>query len=315
MSRVLPVLGALFVTLGVPVAAKTSDRSPAGADTRPGVLLVAHGANREWNRQIKEVAEALRDRHPTEILFLMGDEKEPSAAVYNRLQKQGISAIVIVPLFVSSHSDHFEQVRFVAGQRDDYPHSEHMKLEQIPADLPVVLARALDDSQQLGVILLERAQVLSRKPAEETVLLVAHGPNSDEDAEIWTANLERVAEHVRDGGGFREVAVRLIRDDAPAEVRSRAVEQIRDFVRQRSTAGPVLAVPVLIARGQISEKKIPEILAGLDCRYNGSALLPHPAIAEWVEGSIPRAIPAGEVERVGEGSPSLAASEDQKPVP
>lgn len=286
LSRVLPVLGVLFVTLGVPPAANTPDRAPAEADIRPGVLLVAHGANREWNRQIKDVAEALRDHYPTEILFLMGEEKEPSAAVYHRLERQGISSIVIVPLFVSSHSDHFEQVRFVAGLRDTCPHAEHVKLDPIRTERPIVLVGAMDDSLQMAEILLDRARAMSRTPAAEVVLLVAHGPNSDEDAALWTRNLEAVARRVEKEGGFREVATRLIRDDAPTEVRSAAVEQVRQFVQERSVKSSVIVVPVLMAQGEISKRKVPEILRDLECRYTGETLLPHLAVARWAKDAI-----------------------------
>lgn len=263
-------------------AGERTEPGPGSAADGVGVLLIAHGAEPAWNREIKAVAEQVDALFPTEVLFLMGADHENARHVYERLARRGISSLVIVPLFVSSYSDHFEQIRFIAGLRKDYPHAEHMKLEQIDATVPVVLSPALNDSPVLSAILLRRARVLSTSSAEEVVLLVAHGPNSDDDAERWIEHLARVAERLKIGGGFREVAVRLIRDDAPAEVRATAVEQIRAFVRESSRESRVLVVPVLVAPGKVSREKVPEILEGLDCRYSGETLLPDPDIPGWV---------------------------------
>src|SRR5512134_2257075 len=88
----------------------------AQAPRTVGTLLVAHGANREWNAQVEAVVREARLAGPVEISFLMGPEApahrfQDAAA---RLEAQGVSEIVVVPLLVSSHSDHYEQIRWLA---------------------------------------------------------------------------------------------------------------------------------------------------------------------------------------------------------
>src|SRR5688500_14112151 len=79
--------------------------------------------------------------------------------------------------------------------------------------------------------------------------------------------------------------VGLVRDDAPAQVRSEAVTAIRETIKLQhlATGNPVVVVPVLISTGQVSQEKFPADLAGLPVAYSGEALLPHPGLARWLE--------------------------------
>ena len=85
-----------------------------------GTLLVAHGASAEWNAQVEQLAAQAQLTGPLEICYIMG----PDAASHlfqdavARLVAKGVSKIVVVPLLVSSHSEHYEQVRWLAGETD-----------------------------------------------------------------------------------------------------------------------------------------------------------------------------------------------------
>ena len=45
-------------------------------------------------------------------------------------------------------------------------------------------------------------------------------------------------------------------------------------------------VPILISSGRVSAEKIPADLAGLPIVYEGTPILPHPAIARWIESRV-----------------------------
>src|SRR5262245_51158965 len=85
-----------------------------------GTLLVAHGGSAEWNAQVELVASQARLQGPIEICYIMG----PAAATHlfqdaaARLEAKGVSKIVVVPLLVSSHSEHYEQIRWLSGETD-----------------------------------------------------------------------------------------------------------------------------------------------------------------------------------------------------
>ncbi len=51
-------------------------------------------------------------------------------------------------------------------------------------------------------------------------------------------------------------------------------------------------VPVLISSGRVSDEKIPRDLEGLPVAYSGEPLLPHPALARWIEARVAEAVSA-----------------------
>jgi sirohydrochlorin cobaltochelatase len=62
------------------------------------------------------------------------------------------------------------------------------------------------------------------------LVLVAHGPTSDADAARWVANIASATRPLAALVTDRAIHVGLLRDDAPADVRARAVEDIRDTI-------------------------------------------------------------------------------------
>ena len=102
------------------------------------------------------------------------------------------------------------------------------------------------------------------------------------------SNLRRVADSVRVRSGFGDVRVDVVRDDAPAEVRSDAVTRVRELIsmQYQITGDSVVVVPVLISRGRISRETFMKDLAGLPVVYSGDPLLPHPALSQWLESRV-----------------------------
>src|ERR671915_401784 len=84
------------------VVAFTATLSAQSAD-RTGVLLLAHGGKPDWNDRVTAIAKAVSPSYPTEVAFGMATRANIQAAV-DRLTANGVSRIVAVPLFVSSHS-------------------------------------------------------------------------------------------------------------------------------------------------------------------------------------------------------------------
>ena len=281
-------LAAALVLLAAPLAAQAP--RPVGA------LLVAHGATREWNAQVEAVVREARVAGPVEITFLMGPEApahlfQDAAA---RLASQGVSEIVVVPLLVSSHSGHYEQIRWLARATDSLSplmqeHLHHAGHERASSTVPMRVARALDDSPAMAAVLAERGRALIPGDVSRRALfLVGHGPNSAEDHAAWMENLRRVADTVQRLSGFGDVRVEVVRDDAPPAVRREAVTSVRELIslQYRLTGDSVAVVPVLISRGRVSREKFLADLAGLPVIYSGEPLLPHPALARWLEARV-----------------------------
>src|SRR5690606_1355639 len=88
----------------------------------------------------------------------------------------------------------------------------------VPIDtaLPVKMTPALDAHPIVSAIVSARAAAISRDPAQEAVVLVAHGPVDDESNDRWVTNLRVVAAEVQKAGGYKAVDGLTVRDDAPA---------------------------------------------------------------------------------------------------
>lgn len=268
--------------------------SPVPA-AKVGTILIAHGAGTEWNSQVETIAHTANTGGPLEVAYLMGDAAKSHRFqdVVKALVDSGVSEIVVVPLLVSSHSGHYEQIRYLAGETDSLSdmmmHHLHMSgIERPNTSIPIHVSRALDDAPEMAHVLARRALALAATPRKQALFLVGHGPNSAEDNALWMRNLRVVADSVRASTHFRDVRVGLVRDDAPAEVRSEAVRGIRELIglQHQLTGQPVVVVPVLISKGRVSREKFMADLAGLDVVYTGEPLLPSPELAKWIESRV-----------------------------
>ena len=255
-------------------------------------IVVAHGGDSLWNAQVIDAARAARTGGPVEVSFLMG----PAAAttrfqdVVARLEAAGAREITVVPMLVSSHSGHFDQIRYLVGDSVTLDHQMQHHLHMAGIARPTGKARlrltaAMDDAPQVARVVAERGRTLAGNPSGRALMIVGHGPNSAEDYAAWMANLRVVADSVRASSGFRDVRVELVRDDAPPAVRAEAVKRTRELIEMQYllTQKPVIVVPVLVSKGSINRSKLPQDLSGLPIVYSGEPLLPHPEMVRWIE--------------------------------
>ncbi len=290
----------------MPAAATQTTRAekPVKGKLVVGTMIIAHGGGPDWNAQVDEMASRVKSEGPVTVSYLMGPgaSANPFQKAAADLVARGATAIAVVPLLVSSHSGHYDQIRYLVGQLDTLSEVMHHHLDmggitRADVDVPIRLTKAVDDSPDAAHVLAERAKALIPDASERSrraLFLLGHGPNSAEDYATWMTNLRRVAATVETETGFRSVLVELVRDDAPAEVRSEAVLRARELIQiQHDLTGlPVAVVPILVSTGEVSQLKFPKDLEGMPVVYDGKGLLPHPEMARWVETRISESWPA-----------------------
>lgn len=282
---------------------------------KTGVLIMAHGGGQQWNQLIVDAAKPAAQKYDIEFAWGMADPHTLQAGI-TALEERGAQRIIAVPLFISSYSPIIRQTEFLFGMRDslaDAPmpvmhhgpdgghHSAMMhsmpeeELTRLDISAEIVMTAALDNHQVVARILNERMEELSNNPAKETVLLVAHGPNDEHDNREWVSTMESLIhqiQHSREQSGkaaFKQMYGLTVRDDAPDEIFEQAKEQLRALVRQSSFTGDVLVVPLFLSSGG-RESAVAERLSGLDFKWSGKTLLPHPGLSEFIEQSIESAI-------------------------
>ncbi len=286
----------------------------AGLSTRPdsapetGILLLAHGGKQNWNDEVNKLASRVNKTIPVEVAFGMASRRTMQDAI-NRLAKRRVREIVAVPLFISSHSSVITSTQYLLGLRDTAPpelaiyarmshshsagsandnHNHSVSTDDqtapIKSAVPIRWSPALDKHPIVADILLARSLSLSRDPSNEVVIVVAHGPVSDQDNLKWLADMKYLAERMSGKSKFKRVEYLTVRDDAPQPVREQATAELRRTV-EGAAGGRVLIVPLLLAYGGI-EEGIKKRLEGLEYTMSSQALLPDERLDRWVLSSV-----------------------------
>ena len=273
-------------TLGMVVAAALCALCGpvANAGEAPGedaLLVVAHGARVEgWNERVIHMMDRVDWAGPKGVAFLTARTPDQElASVAGRLDKANVKRIVIVPLLVSSFSDHYEEIRYYGRDRQEAPgHVDHQPLK---TRAQLLVTPAMDSDRLLGGILADQVRSASKSPRNESVILVAHGPNEEPDNEKWLACLKVQAAYLQSAHGFRRVEAATIRDDAPKPVKDAAVASLRERVQRYGEDTRVIIQPVLISTGHV-EAEIVTLLKGLDYSMSASGVASHALTPEWI---------------------------------
>ena len=278
--------------------------APAAVEAQ-GILLLAHGGSEDWNREVLSLAERVESTRPVEVAFGMANKRTIRDAV-DRLAQREVSSIVAVPLFVSSHSSVMRATEYLLGSRDEAPPElqafarmgarmgargdsagagddpDFDRTTPLEATVPISVTAALDDHALVADILLSRVADVSRMPEGEVVVLVAHGPSSEEDNALWLDNMRSLADRMQPHTRVSRIECLTVRDDARDPVRSQATAELRALVEGVLEEGrDVLIVPLLLSYGGI-EVGIRRRLEGLSYRMAEQALLPDARLSEWV---------------------------------
>lgn len=280
---------------------------------------MAHGGGTTWNKMVKEAASPLTEKYPVEYAWGMANYVSLQKAV-NKLEEAGVEQIIVIPLFISKHSPIVRQAEYLLGLRDnladqpmpvmhytdefsdmagvdlDESHLMHNmifppSLNQIEVYVPVKFTDALDDHPSVADILRKRILSLSNDPANETVVLAAHGPNGEEDNTGWVKSMESLAVQVQNKQKenkaelFRNILAVTVRDDAPEDIHEQAKQHLRALVRQGNITGTVIVIPVFLSPGG-REKSIAQRLDGLDFKWSGETLLPDENLTSFLIQSV-----------------------------
>ena len=203
-----------------------------------GILVIAHGSPREtWCEPVREVVRSVASElpYPVELGFLEFVPNETINIAVDRLNEHNVTKIVAVPLFISSHSGHIEEIKYVLRLRETPPesemltfvegepvrrsvlavegkciirreyltpaltvkHTEEEELVPVNTTAEIVLTNALDNSSLLAQTLAENAAELISNAENETVVFASHGTFNTSYFEEWIADHELLAEQIK----------------------------------------------------------------------------------------------------------------------
>ncbi|WP_347489080.1 CbiX/SirB N-terminal domain-containing protein [Desulfoscipio sp. XC116] len=263
------------------------------AEENIGVLVVAHGSDETfWNDDVQQAVEEVSLSYPVELGFLEFAEPNIHDAVA-ALEARGVDRIIAVPLFISSYSNHIEEIKYVLGLRPDLPEAEESagghpgggggdteeeELTPVDTEVEIVLTPAMDDNVMVAGILADRLETISENPGNEVAVLVGHGSDTEEGRHKSRETFASLAGYLKDLLGLKDAGYGFALMGEPT---------VRDSVYEAVYQGDVLVVPVMLSEGYFTDTVIPHnLLNGLDYRYPGAgnrALLPHSNIARFIE--------------------------------
>lgn len=247
---------------------------------KPGVLIISHGSQEKtWVESVDDAVSRLNlpESLPVEAGFLELVEGRLIQDGINRLEAQGVTDILVVPLFVSSGSTHVDEIEYAIGAKDA-PERE-TDLEPFEVKAQVHFGYPVDNDPDIAVMVWDKVKALSQQPEQETILLVGHGSIHDGFRQRWEAGISSLAQRVQEVSGVAHTDYALLNPDS---VYSKA----KYWCEERGSR--VIVAPLFLSAGYFTMKVIPGRLKELDYAYSGETLLPHPLLGTWLERQIQR---------------------------
>lgn len=265
-----------------------------------GVVILSHGADLDWNDEIRSTFRGLDSRYLIEYDFSMAHPQTLSSAI-GRLERRGARFIVVLLAFALEQTfrGQVAQVLGLTGPEGQAGHASHSgsgepthggSARPLRSGARFAIAGGVEDSPLFARVLLDRARESSRDPGRETVILVGHGAGDDGLDRHWHHVLASLASQMRQMGGaeFREIRWGTWREDWP-EKRGQAVQRIREMVQEAGRdGGRALIVDARVNGPGPGDR----FLAGLDYANNSRGFAPHPTLKRWAEEKIEGALRA-----------------------
>lgn len=277
---------------------------PVVSESEIGVIALAHGSGDEWNKAVFDAFVKSDGAYKRELVFGMGNARDIQKSI-DRLETAGVRAIVVVPLFLSSHSEMYRHLEYILGVReepdvlflflmdgrnaaDGGKHGNHGSsealLERVRFSVPYRVASPIGFNSIIAEIFVDR---LRETAPETSVFFLSHGPITAEDNAKWLADLSRYEQYLLGKFSQPRFFGMTWRDDAPSFIRDTAIRKIQEAVLREIAAGQqVVIFPFLLAPGGREAEIAAMLLDCGACRIIPNTILPHPLIARYIEEKI-----------------------------
>lgn len=263
--------------------------SDAAVKGRTGVLVLAHGVGANSDRLMRDAYLPMGRKMPVAIGFgmaMMGSSHLQSAV--DDLRAAGAKRIILVDQGTTTEYNSLSRHwRYIFGM---YPEASYLDVPKIKAPgVEFVWAGHFNDSPIITDMLYDAARSVSKKPANEVVILVGHGPEEPEDNAPDLKVLQPHVDRLKARKEFADVRLINIQDDAIRPVRESNVRKLRAWIQQLTAAGrSVIVVPVSAASYGV-QRNIKTDLRGLQYTFAEKGLIENPRFMQWVESVVKNA--------------------------
>lgn len=257
--------------------------SPATLKSDAGVLIMSHGFREQGDKMFRQSLSDIANALPTSLSLGMGMMMSDHVQLsINDLEAAGVDKIVVVPIVSNRYNELMRQWEYILGQRDT---AEFVTVPQVKSKAKIYLAKPPEDDPLIAEIIHDHALEISKNPAKDFVIIVAHGA-SGKDAAVDNpkemAILETLARYVKEDGGFADVKAALLQDDAPAAIREANVQRLRAMAQGAIDKGQNVLIVTNLIGARTLQPKLRSDLKGIDYTFNAKGISQHPNFVEWI---------------------------------
>jgi hypothetical protein len=249
-----------------------------------GVLIMLHGFRDRGDKIFKDQMQFYADVFPTALSMgmSMGMSQHIQLGL-DDLVAAGAERIVVIPIVSTEYNTMIRQWQYIFGLADE---PAYAAVPRVETDAEVIFATPPGDDPLVAEILLDHALEISENPADEVVIIAAHGPSADDDNAKQLTLMDKLAKIVKQDGGFAAVMPVTLQDDAPPEVRAANVTKLRGMVESATADGKRVIVVTSLIGGRTIQKKLRKDLDNLDYTFNAKGLVQHDLFVEWIGETI-----------------------------
>lgn len=243
-----------------------------------GVLVISHGSrDPQWVRLVDEAVQAVSvpEHIPVFSSYLELVHGRLIQDGIHDLEAQGVTDIVVIPLFVSSGSTHINEITYALGVIPEPKLATDMQPFAIKANIH--FTSPIDDDPVIAEIVYDKLRELSIDPKREIILLIGHGSAEKGFHLKWRRGLEKLASRIKGLGGFDEADEAMLLPDQ--------VKRKMAWWQKHKPGHTFIVAPLFLSEGYFTRQVIPSRLGEYEYKYkyNGKALLPSPLISQWME--------------------------------
>jgi len=269
------------------------------AQEKNALLIIAHGSpSPKWNQPVldigNQVKEQLKNQNITgfdQVKVAMMEFTKPTIAdVVLDFEKQGITRIYAIPLFIAPSGHSLFDIPAILGLSYNKKMDKKLKAENIKivnTNIKITLGPSLGYENIMKDILLDKVKAISENSSGEALIVLAHGDENFEP--LWEELVNETGNYILGKTGIEYF------DKAFVEVgQSFAIDGVSPIIKASENKKKVIVVGMYLSMGvknmaensgfimmgrTVESKKMFE---GKNIVFAEHGLLPDKRIAEWV---------------------------------
>jgi len=248
--------------------------------SKTGVLILLHGFRDRGDKVFKEQVQSYAEIFPTALALGMSMMMSQHIQLgLDDLVAAGAEQIIVIPIVSTEYNSMIRQWQYIFGLAEKAPYAIVPRVE---TDAEILFASPPGGDPLVAEILLDFALEISDDPANEVVIITAHGPGRAADNQKQLAQMDKLAQIVQEDGRFAAVRTSTLQDDASDEIRAANVAKLRGMIEDATADGKQAIVVTNLIGAHTIQRKLRKDLDGLEYRFNAKGLVQHDLFIEWI---------------------------------